>query len=219
MKKVQIKSAVPIWLAAAVWLLVGLIAPKLFLRLPTLLVPVVLSAGVYFGASQIFKGKTVMVEEKVDTGDPKVDQQITDGRARLENLGHLNDQLPDPEISKQLDRMKTAGDAILGVLEKDPSHYNEVRRFMNYFLPTAEKLVDSYAQLSKIPTKGENVRSAMTTVETSLGKIADAFEKQLDSLFRDQSFDIEADVKVLETMLKSDGLIDSVTLQSVAQGQ
>ena len=178
MKKVQIKSAVPIYLAAAVWLLIGLIAPKAFLRLPTLFIALVVSVGVYFGTSLIFKGKTVMVEEKVNTGD-----------------------------------------AILTELERDPGHYNEVRRFMNYFLPTAEKLVDSYAQLYKMPTKGENVKSAMTTVETSLGKIADAFEKQHDSLFRDQSFDIEADVKVLETMLKSDGLIDPVTLQSVAAGQ
>lgn len=213
MKKVQIKSAAPFYCAAAVWILAGLIRPSAYLRIGPILLIAALSAGAYFAGSLVFKGKTVMVEEKVNTGNADVDQQIMDGRERLLKLQQHNDRLPDPEISKQLDRMKKAGDAILGELEKDPSHYSEVRRFMNYFLPTAEKLVASYVKLSAIPSKGENVTSAMKTVESSLGKIADAFEKQLDSLFRDQSFDIEADVSVLETMLKGDGLLDNQDLK------
>ena len=36
MKKVHIKSALPIYMAAAVWLLIGLIFPKLVLKLPGL---------------------------------------------------------------------------------------------------------------------------------------------------------------------------------------
>ncbi|MBQ8087131.1 MAG: 5-bromo-4-chloroindolyl phosphate hydrolysis family protein [Clostridia bacterium] len=217
MKKLRIKSAAPIYCAAAVWVLIGLVRPSMFLSIVPLIVTALISAGVYFGASKLFPGKVVEVEEKVDTGNADVDRQIVEGRERLNKLQQYNDVLPDPVISQQLDRMKKAGDSILAELEKNPSHYTEVRRFMNYFLPTTEKLVSSYVQLNNMPTRGENVKSAMTTVENSLGKIADAFEKQLDSLFRDQSFDMEADASVLETMLKGDGLIDRQTLYGASQ--
>ena len=217
MKKLRIKSAAPIYCAAAVWVLIGLVCPSMFLSIVPLIVTALISAGVYFGASKLFPGKVVEVEEKVDTGNADVDRQIVEGRERLNKLQQYNDVLPDPVISQQLDRMKKAGDSILAELEKNPSHYTEVRRFMNYFLPTTEKLVSSYVQLNNMPARGENVKSAMTTVENSLGKIADAFEKQLDSLFRDQSFDMEADASVLETMLKGDGLIDRQTLYGASQ--
>ena len=217
MKKLRIKSAAPIYCAAAVWVLIGLVRPSMFLSIVPLIVTALISAGVYFGASKLFPGKVVEVEEKVDTGNADVDRQIVEGRERLNKLQQYNDVLPDPVISQQLDRMKKAGDSILAELEKNPSHYTEVRRFMNYFLPTTEKLVSSYVQLNNMPARGENVKSAMTTVENSLGKIADAFEKQLDSLFRDQSFDMEADASVLETMLKGDGLIDRQTLYGASQ--
>ena len=46
----------------------------------------------------------------------------------------------------------------------------------------------------------------MQSVENSLGMIADAFEKQLDNLYRDRTLDIETDIEVLETMMAGDGL-------------
>ena len=36
--------------------------------------------------------------------------------------------------------------------------------------------------------------------------MADAFEKQLDSLFGDEAMDISADITVFETLLKQEGL-------------
>lgn len=208
MKKVRIKSAVPIYMAAAVWLLVGIICPMNLLKWGTLLGTAAISGAVYLLGSKLFPGKTVEVAQKADTGDAEVDSQIEEGRRILELLRQYNDRLPDPEISDSLDRMYKAGTAVFDALEKDPSKAGEVRRFMNYYLPTAEKIMNNYLTLEQSPAKGENIRSAMQSVENSLGLIADAFEKQLDSVYRDQSFDLEAEIRVMETMLKGDGVGD-----------
>ena len=47
----------------------------------------------------------------------------------------------------------------------------------------------------------------MGSVENSLTMIVTAFEKQLDSLYKDENLDIATDIEVLETMMKSDNLI------------
>lgn len=206
MKKVRIKSVIPIYLAAAVWILVGIIRPGMLLAIGTLALTAVLSAAAYLIGSKVFPGKVIEVRERVDTGNAELNRQIEAGRRQLEQLQAYNDQLPDPVISEKLDRMTRAGDAILSALEQNPERLSEVRRFMNYFLPTAEKLMTSYVSFAASPVKGENVLSAMKSVENSLGMVAEAFEKQYDSLYRNESFNIEAEVSVMETLLKGEGL-------------
>lgn len=208
MKKIRIKSAIPIYLAAAVWLLVGLIRPGMLLKMGTLLLTALLSAVAYGIGSRVFPGKVIEVRQRADTGDGDLDRQIEEGRVQLEKLQQYNDQLPDPIISEKLDRMVRAGDAILTALEEKPSRAGEVRKFMSYFLPTAEKLMASYVAFEQSPVKGENVISAMKSIESSLGMVADAFEKQCDSLYRNESYNIEAEVTVMETLLKGEGLVD-----------
>lgn len=205
MKKVHIKSAIPIYIAAAVWLVVGLVFPKLLMKLPGLLVTAALSVGAYFGGSVLFPGREV--EEKITTGDAAVDREIEVARQRLENLRKANEAIADPKITGELNRMYASGQQIFNELSRDPKKVALVRRFMSYYLPTTEKLMEQYQVLMNAPSKGENITAAMKTIESSLGLAANAFEKCADNLYRDDEMDIDAEIKVMQTMLSGDNLI------------
>ncbi|MBQ3423891.1 MAG: 5-bromo-4-chloroindolyl phosphate hydrolysis family protein [Clostridia bacterium] len=207
MKKVHVKSAIPIYFAAGVWLLAGLLLPRFLLKLPGLLVTIVLSVGAYYIGTRLFPGRDVEVQEKVSTGDAAVDREIEIARERLENLRRANEAIPDAEITGQLDRMVNAGQQIFKELGRDPRKIALVRRFMNYYLPTSEKLMEQYQVLMNASTKGENITSAMQTIESSLGLAANAFEKCADNMYRDDEMDIDAEIKVMQTMLTGDNLI------------
>lgn len=209
MKKIHVKSAIPIYIAAAIWLLAGLIFPKMLLRLPTLMIVIVLSALAGIVAGKIFPGRTVEVQEKIKTGDAALDAEIEIGIKRLENLRSANVAIEHVGISSNLDRMTAAGEQIFMELGKDRQKYSLVRRFMNYYLPTAEKLVDQYRILMQAKVKGENVVTTMQRIENSLEMIAAAFEKCLDKLYADQELDVDAEIQVMRTMLASDGLTSS----------
>lgn len=209
MKKVHLKSAIPIYIAAAVWLLAGLIFPKMLMKLPGLIVTVALSAAGYVVGSRVFPGRDITVEEKIETGDARLDRDIADGRARLERLKAANAEIPHPGITQSLDRMTKAGEQIFRELGRDPRKVTLVRRFMNYYLPTAEKLMEQYKLLSANQVKGENIESAMKRIESSVGMIADAFDKCADNLFKDDEMDIDAEIKVMQTMLSGDNLYES----------
>lgn len=206
MKKKRIKSAIPIYGCAAVWLLLGLICPGMLLKLWFLLLTVALSAGVYLALSKVFPGREVEVRDRANSGDRDVDAMIEDGRKQLDGIRAANAAIADADISRKLDRMTKAGEEILKVLEKDTSQAKAVRRFLNYYLPTADKLMSTYRMMGETANPGENIEHAMHSVENSLGMIADAFEKQLDNLYKDRTLDIETDIDVLETMMASDGL-------------
>ena len=206
MKKVHLKSALPIYIAAAVWLLAGLIFPKLLMKLPGLLVTAALSVAGYFVGSKLFPGRDITVEEKIDTGDAKLNQDIADGRARLARLREANAAIPNPVITESLNRMNASGEQIFKELGRDPKKFALVRRFMSYYLPTAEKLTEQYRLLDQNEVKGENIESAMRRIESSMGMIADAFGKCADNLFKDEEMDIDAEIQVMKTMLAGDNL-------------
>ena len=204
MKTIKIKSAIPIYLAALIWILFGLFAP--IYELLFIIIAACVSVAVYLVASVFFPGRTVEVDAKPDSGDDAVNAQISAGRAALRSLREADEAIEDEAISARLKRMTEAGGKIFDILEKEPSRAGEVRRFMNYYLPTADKLLTQYRELGGSGSQGENVRGAMTVVENSLEMIAVAFERQLDGLYRHEAMDIQTDIDVLETMLASDGI-------------
>lgn len=212
MKKKRIKSAIPIYLSAAVWLLLGLVCPGMLLKAWFLVAAALLSVVVYFIGSRKFPGREVEVRKRAASGDKAIDVLIEEARKRLDSLKKADIEIPDTEISRNLSRMVRAGEEILVLLEKDVRQAQAVRRFMNFYLPTTEKLMNSYRAMMGSESAGENTVQAMKSVENSLGMIADAFEKQLDNLNRSRKLDIETDIEVLETMMAGDGLIDKNTM-------
>ena len=105
MKKVRIRSAAPIYMAAAVWALVGIIRPGMLLKMGTLAITILLSAAAYFAGTKIFKDKVIEVREPVSTGNAEIDRQIAESRKSLDALTVYDAKIPDPTVSKYLERM------------------------------------------------------------------------------------------------------------------
>lgn len=181
---------------------------------------------VFLLSSKIFKGKKEFVpiepekpkeppkpkeEEKPKpsrTGNPEVDKIIDEGNDYLRKLRAANDAIPDQSMSEDISRMEKASADIFRFIEAHPEKASQIRKFMNYYLPTTLKLLNSYQRLSTQSAKGENITSTMFNIAGMMHTVADAFEKQLDSLFTDEAMDVSADISVFETLLKQEGFVE-----------
>ena len=94
-------------------------------------------------------------------------------------------------------------------VQEHPEKLPDIRRLMNYYLPTTLKLLNVYEEFDSQPVQGENIRSAKQQIEATLDTINVAFENLLDKLFTDEVLDVSSDITVLETMLKQEGLTGS----------
>lgn len=213
MKKRLIRSAVPIYLAALVWLLAGMLLPMY--QLSSILLTAGVSVAVWLLAGRFFPGRYVEEEEKPDSGDEEVNRQILEGRENLKSLRESAAALSDEAMTAPLARMIEAGDKIFRALEKNPRDSQQIRKFMNYYLPTSVKLLNHYKTLSSAGA-GENVQKSLQSIADSLNMIADAFEKQLDRLYADDQLDINAEISALETMMAADGLTETLSIQRTA---
>ena len=213
MKKRLIRSAVPIYLAALVWLLAGMLLPMY--QLSSILLTAGVSVAVWLLAGRFFPGRYVEEEEKPDSGDEEVNRQILEGRENLKSLRESAAALSDEAMTAPLARMIEAGDKIFRALEKNPRDSQQIRKFMNYYLPTSVKLLNHYKTLSSAGA-GENVQKSLQSIADSLNMIADAFEKQLDRLYADDQLDINAEISALETMMAADCLTETLSIQRTA---
>ena len=94
-------------------------------------------------------------------------------------------------------------------VEKQPELASDLRKFMNYYLPTTAKLVEAYKELDAEAVEGENITRTKREIEDTIDTINEAFEKLLDSFFEEKAWDISSDINVMKTMLKQDGMTES----------
>jgi len=214
MKKRVIRSAIPVYLCALTWILFGLFMPMY--KLSSILLTVGASVAVWLLAGRLFPGRVVEEEEAPNSGDKEVDKQIAEGRANLKALETSAAELTEEKLTAPLSRMVTAGRKIFEALEKNPRDSQQIRKFMNYYLPTAVKLIEHYRTLSGAGA-GVNVAGSMESIANSMNMIAEAFEKQLDRLYADDQLDINAEIKALETMMAADGLTEKLVMKQGAK--
>ena len=125
----------------------------------------------------------------------------------LREIRRLNDDIDDAGVSARIDRIGELTAGIFRVLREEPERADEVKKFMNYYLPTTIKLLKSYALMEEQSYQGENILAARRKIEQILDSLVTAFEQQQDRLFRATALDVDADISVLETMMAKDGLL------------
>ena len=207
MKKIVHKSAIPLYAAAVTWLLYALLFP--LYRLPHFLLAAA-AAAVVGVVARLFCRDTVeeVSEEPETTGNEELDKMIADGKKAITEMKRLDDNIADPAISAQIVRLQQLAGKIFAQVEQNPEKLPQIRKFMNYYLPTTLKILNAYDRMGEQGVFGENITSTMQTVEGMMSTIITAFEKQLDSLFGSEAMDISTDMVVLENMMAREGLTD-----------
>lgn len=138
----------------------------------------------------------------------EVQRIIDEGDAYIRKIHACNDELLGGEISAKISHMEMLVDKIFDRVEHDPESVEDIRKLMEYYLPTTVKLLEAYRELSAQPIDGENIRSSKREIEATLDTLNLAFEKLLDGLFQETAWDVSSDISVLHTMLAQEGLTE-----------
>ena len=219
MKKVIVhKSAAPIYIAAAAWGIYALVFP--LYRVGHFVIAAAVSLAAYFIGRCLFKDVKEEVEvepEPVRTGNEELDKMIADGQLALKEMRRLDDNIKDEVISGQIRKLEELSWKIFDQVQQKPEKLPQIRKFMNYYLPTTLKLLNAYDRMGAQGVSGGNIGATMERVENIMGTIVTAFEKQLDALFGAEALDISTDITVLENMMAREGLKEDAVHSAVQQ--
>lgn len=131
------------------------------------------------------------------------------GQAYLAKIAASNDEIPDPVVSEKLEQTETILQTIFKRAQEHPEVLPDLEQLMDYYLPLTIKLLDAYEELDGQPIQSDAIQSSKKEIEETLDTLNTAFEKLLDSIFKDITWDVSTDITVLHTVLAQEGLIDN----------
>lgn len=157
--------------------------------------------GIFFRSADAFADYANETAKKENV-TPK---EANEGYAgALRAIRSANDRIADPVLSEKIDHLETVAGKIFREVEEHPEKQQQAATFLNYYLPTTLKLLDSYAKFEEAGIEGENLSRAQERIEETMDALIKGFDKQLDDLYRNEAMDIDSDIRVMENMLRRD---------------
>ena len=210
MKEIKKKSVVPFYGMAAVLAICALVAPMY--KPWHYILYAALGVAAYFVLSKLFPGTVEYVKEPEKpkepetTGDPAIDAILKEGATADAELRRLENSINVPSVKSKIAEIRDLTARIFNDAKDDPDDLPQIKRFASYYLPTTIKLLNTYDRMCIQNISGQNITDTMKRIENALDSTIQAYRRQLDALFENQAFDIETDIKVMESMLKKNGL-------------
>ena len=159
--------------------------------------------GYFFHSSQADEDWQRRQEEAEEASAPP--KEAEEGYSGiLRNIRRANDRIADPALSAKIDRLEEVTAKIFQAVEADPKKRSSIDTFLNYYLPTTQKLLDSYAEFEATGVEGANLGQAKDRIEKTMDSIVAGFEHQLDELYKMDAMHVDSDIRVMETMLRRD---------------
>ena len=161
-----------------------------------------------------YQGHSVYVEEtpRPIEKDEKP-EAIEDDRAKAltdygDELSGYKSATTSAELKARIERLEKLLASIDHAVEGDPRRVEELNKFTDYYAPTTMKLIHRYIQFESSSVITDSIRSTMSDILHSLDTVTAAYEKLLDTLYKDDLLELKAEMNVMQTVMKQDGLFD-----------
>ena len=212
MARVVKKSPVPLYGAAAVWAVWALCLPMY--RLVHFILAAAVSVCVRMLLKKICRDRVFDVpdpepeapQKPAAAGSPEIDALLAERDRALSEMRRLNDSIEDEKISGQIDHLEEMTTKIIAHVAENPKKLPQIRRFLNYYLPTTLKLLNAYDRMDSVGVSGTNIDGAMGKIDAMMDTVVQAFDKQMDALFADEALDVSTDIAVMEQLLAREGI-------------
>ena len=221
MAYVKKRSVLPVYFIGATWLLWALAAP---LYRPTHYIMAALASFIVYNLGKmLFPDRGYEVEQPGQAApqpgpkpkkeeapkpanSPEIDALLAERGRAVSEMRRLNDSIKDAKISAQITHLETTTGKIIDAVVEKPAKLPQIRKFMNYYLPTTLKLLNAYDRMDSTGASGANIDGTKGKIEEMLDTVCVAFTRQLDALYGEEALDISADITVMEQMLAQEGL-------------
>lgn len=216
MRQIKRRSALPVYIAAGVFALYALVLP--LYSSWHFLIAALVTAGAWLLADRLVKPVVEYVPEPepepVSCG-PEADAILAEAKKARTEMERLRASIADEDVKVKIARLVDLSDRIAQDAVQDPSDIPRIRKFQSYFLPSTIGLLNAYDRMSAQGADGENIGRSKSSIAAMLQTEAEAFQKQLDALYKNDALDVDADIKVMQQLLAREGLAGDDPLKAI----
>lgn len=219
MQPVERRRALPVYIAAAVF--AGYAAAFPLYKLWHFFLAAAITAAAWLLADALMEPVIEYVPTQEPEPEPEVsygaeaDAILAEAKTARTEMEKLSAAIGDEAITAKIHTLTDLSDRIAEDILTDPADARQIRKFQSYFLPSTIGLLHSYDRMSAV--QGENATQTREKISQMLDTEINAFEKQLDSLYKNDALDVDADIRVMQALLQRGGLLEQDELHRLIQ--
>ena len=174
-----------------------------------LLPSLAISAVAYGAGTLIFKDRS-----KLDIDKKNLYDILKEAKEETLQISNISKQIEDKEVVENIEQICDISNKIIDTLSKNPNKLGQARNFLNYYLPVTIKILTRYDEIENQRLNTTESKEFMELVKKMTEKIKNAFNEQLNNMYQTEMIDTDAEIKVFESMLKSDGFLDDININT-----
>lgn len=128
---------------------------------------------------------------------------LREAYARLERIEAAGREIASKEFRDRLTAIVAGVEKVLKAIEDDPRDLRRARRFLNVYLDGTQKVTEQYARTHPRTQSTElenNFRALLIDMDRTC-------KEQYDALIKNDVFDLDVQIEVLNTRLKQEGVV------------
>ncbi len=191
--------------------IVSAVIGSTFFAVPYLVLAVPLAPSLIIGAMAFGAGELVLGESKLTLKDTNRSLFETLELAKKQNKRILSmiPMIEDESIRQTLNEIHESVSKIIKTIEKEPKKVNRTNNFFDYYLPITVKIVERYDEIENQKLSSSETTKFLKSTNKMIGEINRAYKKILEDLYRTDMVDMDAEMKVFDSLLKADGFNDA----------
>lgn len=179
--------------------------PYLALSVPIL--PSVLIGAAAFGAGELVFGDYKLTLKETNRS---LYQMLEDAKKQNKHIIDMIPMIEDQSIQKELNEINDSITKIIDTISKDPKKVDQTDNFFDYYLPITVKLVDRYDEIENQKLSSAESKKFFASTDKMVKEINKAYKKILANLYKKELVDMDAEMKVFNSLLKADGYHDDL---------
>ncbi|CAA6806501.1 MAG: Unknown protein [uncultured Sulfurovum sp.] len=144
--------------------------------------------------------RTDKLENIGDVSAELVLKTLKDAKSKLSGIeSHINSDLKDLVLKDKLSLATKKAEHIIQTIQEDPKDIRVARKFLLVYLDGLEKVTNSYTSMDEADIKGETKEK----LHQLLNDVEIRFDKELRRLKKNNEFDLDVNIDVLQQQIKN----------------
>lgn len=131
----------------------------------------------------------------------RINDIIETGEQYIKKLNDVKTITKEKAISKKIEHLGNVAAMIFHEIDVNPSTVTSLGVFLNYYLPTTEKLLDTYVSITEKKIEVPNLTKAKKEIENSLSTIIKSYELILEKLYEESEMNIKSEIEAMEVVM------------------
>lgn len=188
---------------------VSAVVGSAFFAIPYLALSLPLLPSALIGTGAFIAGELLLSsDEKNQIPTESVKKTLDSAKDESKDIYNMRNKIEDEDLKKYIINISTSANKIISAIEKEPKKIRKIANFFDYYLPVTLSIIKRYDEIENQNLSSQDMKEFISSTKLMLKSADEAFNKILERLYQNDMINIDADMKVFNSMLKADGYDD-----------